>query len=115
MEKDIKLTIKTILVEELNDTSIDKKLFNFLRRHSKIDEKTFGDDGRLNVKMVSFNFDGEWYNFSSFMSKKDIKNKMLRMLEDNDVIRSGEFNPNLLDTDRQKVVRTIKKFIDAVI
>ena len=103
-------TIKRILKEEFDESSIDKSIFNFLRRHSKIDEKSFGDD--LKVKTLSFNFNDEWYTFTSFMSKKEIKNKMLRMLEDNDIIRLGEYNPRVLETDRQKVVRTIKHFID---
>jgi hypothetical protein len=105
-------TIKRILKEEFDESSIDKSIFNFLRRHSNIDEKSFGDDDSFKVKTISFNFDGDWYNFSSFMSKKEIKNKILRMLEDNDIIRMGEFNPRVLETDRQKVVRTIKHFID---
>ena len=103
-------TIKRILKEEFDESSIDKSIFNFLRRHSKVDEKSFGDD--LKVKTLSFNFNDEWYTFTSFMSKKEIKNKMLRMLEDNDIIRLGEYNPRVLETDRQKVVRTIKHFID---
>ena len=103
-------TIKRILKEEVGESSIDKSIFNFLRRHSKIDEKSFGDD--LKVKTLAFNFNDEWYTFTSFMSKKEIKNKMLRMLEDNDIIRLGEYNPRVLETDRQKVVRTIKHFID---
>ena len=37
------------------------------------------------------------------------------MLEDNNQINFGGYNPNILDTDRQKVVRTIKYFIDVTI
>jgi hypothetical protein len=66
-------TIKRILKEEVGESSIDKSIFNFLRRHSKIDEKSFGDD--LKVKTLAFNFNDEWYTFTSFMSKKEIKNK----------------------------------------
>jgi hypothetical protein len=36
------------------------------------------------------------------------------MLEDNDITRLGEYNPSVLDTDRQKVVRTVKEFINVV-
>ena len=36
------------------------------------------------------------------------------MLDDNNIINLGEFNPTVLDTDKQKVVRTIKEFINVV-
>jgi hypothetical protein len=105
--------IKRILKEESDELSIDKSILNFLRRHSKIDERNIGDDEHpIKVKSVSFNIDDEWYSISSFMSKKDMKNKILRMLEDNQKI--GEYDPSVLDTDRQKVVRTIKQFINTV-
>ena len=105
--------IKRILKEEADELSIDKSILNFLRRHSKIDERNIGDgEHPIKVKSVSFNIDDEWYSISSFMSKKDMKNKILRMLEDNQKI--GEYDPSVLDTDRQKVVRTIKEFINTV-
>ena len=105
--------IKRILKEESDELSIDKSILNFLRRHSKIDERNIGDDEHpIKVKSVSFNIDDEWYSISSFMSKKDMKNKILRMLEDNQKI--GEYDPSVLDTDKQRVVKTIKMFIDSV-
>ena len=104
--------IKQILREE---SEIDTSILNFLRRHSKIDDRVIGDDDyQFKVKSVSFDVGGDWYSISSFMSKKDMKYKILRMLEDNDITRLGEYNPSVLDTDRQKVVRTIKEFINVV-
>ena len=104
--------IKQILREE---SEIDTSILNFLRRHSKIDERDIGDDDHpIRVKSVSFDVGGDWYSISSFMSKKDMKNKILRMLEDNDITRLGEYNAGVLDTDKQKVVRTIKEFINVV-
>jgi hypothetical protein len=48
------------------------------------------------------------------MSKKDMTWKILNMLQDENVIDLGEYNPNVLNTDRQKVVRAIRKFINSV-
>ena len=105
--------ITRILREETDESSIDTSILKFLRRHSKIDERKIGDDEyAINIKSVSFDVGGDWYSISSFMSKKDMKNKILRMLEDNQKI--GEYDPSVLDTDRQKVVRTIKQFINTV-
>jgi hypothetical protein len=107
--------IKRILKEESDEFSIDDSILKFLRRHSKIDDRKIGDDEyAINIKSVSFDVGGDWYSITSFMSKKDMKNKILRMLEDNNIIQLGEYNPSVLDTDRQKVVRTIKKFINTV-
>ena len=107
--------ITRILREETDESSIDTSILKFLRRHSKIDDRKIGDDEyAINIKSVSFDVGGDWYSISSFMSKKDMKNKILRMLDDNDIIQLGEYNPSVLDTDRQKVVRTIKQFINTV-
>lgn len=106
--------IKNILKEEIE--TIDKGILNFLLRRSNIDEKnlSFGDDKPLIVKTLSFHIDGEWYNMNSFMSKKEMTLKILNMLEENNQINSQGYNPNVLNIDRQKVIRTIRKFIDEV-
>ena len=41
--------------------------------------------------------------------------RVYNMLEENSVVSLGEYDPNVLDTDRQKVVRTIKYFLDNTI
>ena len=110
-----KQIITRILKEESEELSIDNSILNFLRRHSNINERDIGDDDHpIKIKSVSFDVGGDWYSISSFMSKKEMKNKIIRMLEDNDITRLGEYNPSVLDTDRQKVVRTIKEFINVV-
>ena len=37
---------------------------------------------------------------------------ILNMLEDDNVINLGDYNPNVLDKDRQKVIRTIRYFLN---
>jgi hypothetical protein len=110
-----KQIITRILKEESDELSIDNSILNFLRRHSNINDRDIGDDDHpIKIKSVSFDVGGDWYSISSFMSKKEMKNKIIRMLEDNDITRLGEYNQSVLDTDRQKVVRTIKLFINTV-
>ena len=43
-----------------------------------------------------------------------MERKIIDMLEEEEVINLGDYNPSTLDTDRQKVVRTIKEFINVV-
>jgi hypothetical protein len=107
--------IKTILKEETED--LDRGVLIFLRRRVQIDTKdlSFGSEKPLIVKSASFNIDGDWYNINSFMSKKEMTWKILNMLEENNQINFAGYDPNVLNTDRQKVIRTIRYFIDEVI
>jgi len=106
--------IKNILKEETED--LDKGLLNYLRRRVNLETKdlSFGDDKPLIVKTASFNIDGDWYNINSFMSKKEMKFRIMNMLEENNQINFAGYDPNVLNTDRQKVIRTIKYFIDGI-
>lgn len=107
--------IKTILKEETED--LDRGVLNFLRRRAQVDTKdlSFGSEKPLIVKSASFNIDGDWYVINSFMSKKEMTWKILNMLEENNQINFAGYDPNVLNTDRQKVIRTIRYFIDEVI
>lgn len=109
----MKNLIKQILKEEIEE--LDKRVLNFLRRHVKIDEQTIGDDEwNFIVKNASFNIDGDWYSITSFMSKKEMTNKIIKMLDENGVIDSEGYQINIKDLDRQKMVKTVRHFIDIV-
>lgn len=107
----MKEVIRQILREEID--SFDNDILKFLRRHGDSRVQNFGDG--FEVQTIAFNVGSEWYSITSFMSKKEITHKLLQMLDDSDVVSLGEYNPNVLDTDRQKVVRTIRYYIDNVI
>jgi hypothetical protein len=105
--------IKQILIEETED--LDKRVFNFLRRHANIEERTIGDDEwSFTVKTVSFNIEGDWYVIKSFMSKKEMTNYLLKMLDENQVINLDEYVRNTKDLEKQKVVKTVRLFIDSI-
>lgn len=107
----MKHLIKKILKEETED--FDKSVFNFLVRRAKIYDRELGHED-FKVREVTFNIENEFYFLNSFLSKKDMTWKVLNMLQDENVINLGEYNPNVLNTDRQKVVRAIRKFINSV-
>lgn len=110
----MKNLIKNILKEETEN--LDKGLLNYLRRRVNLETKdlSFGDGKPLIIKTASFNIDGDWYNINSFMSKKEMKFRIMNMLEENNQINFAGYDPNVLNTDRQKVIRTIKYFIDGI-
>ena len=46
------------------------------------------------------------------MSKKDLTYKIVNMLEESETISLGEYNPNIFDENRQKVVQTVRFYLD---
>ncbi len=106
--------IVTILKEETGN--LDGKILRFLRRNYKSRVNSFGDDEKpLDIQTVSFNIDNEWYTISSFMSKKDMVNKIYQMLGENGIIDNENENLNTYNPERQRVIKTIKYFLDTVI
>ena len=121
----MKDVIRKILKEETD--MLDKSILNFLRRRGESKVQKFGDN--FEIQTVSFFIPyrnqelenpnqetgkGEWYSVTSFMSKKDMTYKIFNMLEESETISLGEYNPRVLDTDRQKVIKTIRYYIDNI-
>jgi hypothetical protein len=99
--------IKHILKEETEE--IDQNVFNFLRRRYKINEVNIDD--RIKFKELYFKVDDDYYGISMWDSKKRQIRKILDMLQENNVIEPVNNYSNQNDPYRQKVVRTIKKFL----
>ena len=109
--------ITQILKEETDKNSIDKRVLNYLKRHFKLEERNLSaedDEKPIIVKTLSFNVDGDWYSLNSFMSKKEMTLRIFQMLADNDII-SFDYYEGELNTEKQKVVRTIRYFLDNII
>jgi hypothetical protein len=103
----MKQLIKNILKEE--SEMVDQKVFNFLRRRYKINEVNIDD--RINFKEIYFKVDDDYYGISMWDSKKKQIRIILNMLQENDVIEPINNFSNENDPYRQKIVRTIKKFL----
>jgi len=123
--------IREILKEETD--MLDKSILNFLRRRGESKVQKFGDDFEVqtvsffipyrnqelenpnqDTENVDYRLKGEWYSVTSFMSKKDMTYKIFNMLEESETISLGEYNPRVLNTDRQKVIKTIRYYIDNI-
>ena len=103
----MKELIKHILKEETEE--IDQNVFNFLRRRYKINEVNIDD--RIKFKELYFKVDGDYYGISMWDSKKKQIRIILNMLQENNVIETVNNFANENDPYRQKIVRTIKKFL----
>jgi hypothetical protein len=99
--------IKHILKEETEE--IDQNVFNFLRRRYKINEVNIDD--RIKFKELYFKVDDDYYGISMWDSKKKQIRIILNMLQENNVIETVNNFANENDPYRQKIVRTIKKFL----
>jgi uncharacterized protein (DUF2164 family) len=102
--------IRHILKEETED--IDKKVMNFLMRRYSVEEINIDDEIRL--KRIHFKVDDDYYNIGTFDNKKRQVRLILNMLEDNNVTEPIDNFSNENNPYRQKVVRTIKKFLSQV-
>jgi hypothetical protein len=103
----MKELIKHILKEETEE--IDQNVFNFLRRRYKINEVNIDD--RIKFKELYFKVDDDYYGISMWDSKKKQIRIILNMLQENNVIETINNFANENDPYRQKIVKTIKKFL----
>ena len=93
--------------------NIDQSIFNFLRRRYETKEQVLGkDDYAITVYTLTFNIKNEIYSFNNYMSKKDLTYRIVNMLEETEAISLGEYNPRIFDENRQKVVQTVRFFLD---
>ena len=107
----MKELIREILKEESEE--IDQKVMNFLLRRYKVNEVNIDD--RIKFKELYFKVDDDYYlGISIFDSKKKQIRLIIDMLENNNVIEPIDNFSNENDPYRQKVVRTIKKFLSQV-
>ena len=116
--------------EEKDDLSkkheeIDRNLMNFLLRRYSIEEKTFpktsffdpdeDDLPPLSWKEVHF-VQFPRHSLSSYMSRKDMEWMILNMLEEAEKLNTDDFRGNKgFDSDRQKKMKTIRKFLNLVL
>jgi hypothetical protein len=102
--------IRHILKEETEE--IDQKVMNFLMRRYEV--KEINIDDQIRFKQVFFKVDDEFYNIGTFDNKKRQIRLILNMLEDNNVTEPIDNFSNENNPYRQKVIRTIKKFLSHV-
>jgi uncharacterized protein (UPF0262 family) len=103
----MKELIKHILKEETEE--IDRNVMNFLLRRYKINNINIDDD--IKYKEIYFKVDDDYYGISTWDDKKRQIRKILDMLQENNVIEPVNNYSNQNDPYRQKVIRTIKKFL----
>jgi hypothetical protein len=106
----MKELIRNILKEETEE--IDQKVMNFLLRRYEV--KEYNSYDQIRFKKVFFKVGDEVYGIGTFDNKKRQIRLILNMLEENNVIEPVDNFSNENDPYRQKIVRTIKRFLEQV-
>ena len=102
---------KNNISDQYND--IDRSILNFLLRRLEKKERQIGEDPPMNVIEISFKgLPG--YGFNNFHGRKSMEKKVIDMLTDKEVIDLGEYSPNILDVNRQKMVKTVRNFLNFI-
>ena len=98
-----------------NEEDPTQKILNFLLRRYKVDEIDLGwVDHPIKLKMIKFDIDGESYSISTFENKRQQIVKILNMLKTHNIIEEIDQYEGKLDPYTQKVIRSIKQFINQV-
>jgi hypothetical protein len=103
----MKELIRNILKEETEE--LDLRVWAFLTRRYEVNELNLGDN--LKFKEIYFKVGDDYYGISMWDDKKRQIKKILDMLQENNVIEPVNNYSNENDPYRQKIVRTIKKFL----
>jgi hypothetical protein len=94
---------------------INSRLFNFLLRRVKINERNlgpkFGNIEPLIVIEYTFQEYPGW-GFNSFDTKKKIESSIIDMLWENDVIDFYPYDLDERDPKRVIIIKTIRKFLN---
>jgi hypothetical protein len=106
----MKELIRNVLKEETEE--IDQKVMNFLLRRYEV--KEYNSYDQIRFKKVFFKVGDEVYGIGTFDNKKRQIRLILNMLEENNVIEPVDNFSNENDPYRQKIVRTIKRFLEQV-
>lgn len=94
---------------------IDRSVLNFLLRRTVVTDKQIGDDD-YPIKFSEVRFEGlPGFGFSTFNNRKEMERNIIEMLEEKEVINLGEYNPSVLDTNRQKIIKTIRYFLNFIL
>jgi hypothetical protein len=107
--------IRHILKEQPQLDEIDKKLYNFLLRRIRINERNIGgytdDDNPIKVKEYSFE-DLPGYGFTDYYSKKEMEKTIIDMFWENDVIDFYPYELDERDPKRVRIIKTIRHFLN---
>lgn len=110
LEEIAKKSKRLIYEEELDE--VDQKVMNFLLRRYEV--KEYNSYDQIRFKKVFFKVGDEVYGIGTFDNKKRQIGKILNMLQENNVIEEINNFANENDPYRQKIIRTIKKFLSEI-
>ena len=95
---------------------IDSRLFNFLLRRIKINERNLGGnygDEFEPLIVIEYTFEGyPGYGFNTFHTKREMERFVVDMLWENDIIDFDPYDLKEQDPKRVKIIKTVRKFLN---
>ena len=117
--------MKKIIIEEEEKNQIssqheeiDSRLFNFLIRRLRVEERNLGGyiDDSNPMKIKEYTFEGlSGWGFNTYKSKKYIEKQIIDMLWEYDIIDSHPYDLDERDPKRVKIIKTVRKFLNFVL
>ena len=102
-----------------SNEEFDPRILNFLMRRIKIEKRKIGGNwGDIEpLTTTEYTFEGfPGYGFIHFQSRSYWTRKILELLEDVEIIpEDWSGNPKVEDSERQKIIRTVRKFIKIIL
>jgi len=98
---------------------IDSRLFNFLLRRIKINERNLGGnygDEFEPLIVIEYTFEGyPGYGFNTFHTKREMERFVVDMLWEEGIINIYPYSKNEQDPERVKIMKTIRKFLNFIL
>lgn len=98
---------------------IDSRILNFLMRRINVEKRKLGGNwGDIEpLTVTEYTFDGfPSYGFTSYQNRSYMEGKILELLEEAGIIPEDWFGDlNTQDPKRQKIIRTIRKFMKLIL
>lgn len=97
----------------------DSRILNFLMRRIKVEERKIGGNwGDIEpLTTTEYTFEGfPGYGFTSYQARPYWTKQILELLEEAEIIpENWHGNPRVKESERQKIIKTVRKFIKNIL
>jgi hypothetical protein len=97
----------------------DSRILNFLMRRINVEKRKLGGDfGDFEpLTTIEYTFNGfPGYGFNSYQARSYWERRVIELLEEAEIIpEDWHGDPRVKESERQKIIRTVRKFIKTIL
>jgi hypothetical protein len=96
----------------------DSRILNFLMRRINVEKRKLADYSDFEpLEVTEYTFDGfPRYGFNSYQVRSYWTRQILELLEEAEIIpEDWHGDPRVKDSERQKIIKTVRKFIQTIL